>query len=357
MRIVFMGTPEFAAASLEQLLTTGTRSWVCSPSRISQRAEATSWYRRRSRSWHWRIRSVFQPQKMRDGQALEILQQLQPELIAVVAYGKLLPKEILELPKYGCINVHGSLLPKYRGAGPIQWSIIDGEKTTGVTTMYMGEGLDTGDMILKKETPIGEETYGGCTTVWQSSVRRRWWKGRPARAGQGAARKTGRRSFLLCADAGQKIAKLDFAQPATKLHDLIRGLSPWPVAHTTFEGKLLKVHRAVVAQAQGDCGPAGKVLDSKKLIVACGSGALELQQVQLEGGKRISGEDFMRGRKRSSWASNLLKRYILFITDSNLSHIMEEWSSLCFFKGENMRIIEERNRPCFITILTVTIGF
>ena len=104
---------------------------------------------------------VFQPQKMRDGQALEILQQLQPELIAVVAYGKLLPKEILELPKYGCINVHGSLLPKYRGAGPIQWSIIDGEKTTGVTTMYMGEGLDTGDMILKKETPIGEnETYG-----------------------------------------------------------------------------------------------------------------------------------------------------------------------------------------------------
>ena len=95
----------------------------------------------------------------------------------------------------------------------------------------------------------------------------------------------------------KKIAKLDFAQPATKLHDLIRGLSPWPVAHTTFEGKLLKVHRAVVAQAQGDCGPAGKVLDSKKLIVACGSGALELQQVQLEGGKRISGEDFMRGRK------------------------------------------------------------
>ena len=292
---------------------------------------------------------VFQPQKMRDGQALEILQQLQPELIAVVAYGKLLPKEILELPKYGCINVHGSLLPKYRGAGPIQWSIIDGEKTTGVTTMYMGEGLDTGDMILKKETPIREnETMGSCTTVWQSSVRRRWWETVDLLgAGQGAARKTGRRSFLLCADAGQKIAKLDFAQPATKLHDLIRGLSPWPVAHTTFEGKLLKVHRAVVAQAQGDCGPAGKVLDSKKLIVACGSGALELQQVQLEGENASAEKILCAAEGAAAGRSNLLKRYILFITDSNLSHIMEEWSSLCFFKGENMRIIEREESTMF----------
>ena len=242
---------------------------------------------------------VFQPQKMRDGQALEILQQLQPELIAVVAYGKLLPKEILELPKYGSINVHGSLLPKYRGAGPIQWSIIDGEKTTGVTTMYMGEGLDTGDMILKKETPIGEnETYGelhdrlaviGAQALVETVDLLE----------QGKAPREKQDDALSCYAPmlDKKIAKLDFAQPATKLHDLIRGLSPWPVAHTTFEGKLLKVHRAVVAQAQGDCGPAGKVLDSKKLIVACGSGALELQQVQLEGGKRISGEDFMRGRK------------------------------------------------------------
>ena len=178
MRIVFMGTPEFAAASLEQLLTTRHevvgvftqpdkpkgRGYKLVPPPVKELALAHQI-------------PVFQPQKMRDGQALEILQQLQPELIAVVAYGKLLPKEILELPKYGCINVHGSLLPKYRGAGPIQWSIIDGEKTTGVTTMYMGEGLDTGDMILKKETPSGRtRPMGSCTTVWQSSVRRRWWK-------------------------------------------------------------------------------------------------------------------------------------------------------------------------------------
>ena len=279
MRIVFMGTPEFAAASLEQLLTTRHevvgvftqpdkpkgRGYKLVPPPVKELALAHQI-------------PVFQPQKMRDGQALEILQQLQPELIAVVAYGK---------------------LPKYRGAGPIQWSIIDGEKTTGVTTMYMGEGLDTGDMILKKETPIGEnETYGelhdrlaviGAQALVETVELLE----------QGKAPREKQDDALSCYAPmlDKKIAKLDFAQPATKLHDLIRGLSPWPVAHTTFEGKLLKVHRAVVAQAQGDCGPAGKVLDSKKLIVACGSGALELQQVQLEGGKRISGEDFMRGRK------------------------------------------------------------
>ena len=282
MRIVFMGTPEFAAASLEQLLTT--------------RHEVVGVFTQPDKPKGRGYKLVPPPVKEL---ALEILQQLQPELIAVVAYGKLLPKEILELPKYGCINVHGSLLPKYRGAGPIQWSIIDGEKTTGVTTMYMGEGLDTGDMILKKETPIGEnETYGelhdrlaviGAQALVETVDLLE----------QGKAPREKQDDALSCYAPmlDKKIAKLDFAQPATKLHDLIRGLSPWPVAHTTFEGKLLKVHRAVVAQAQGDCGPAGKVLDSKKLIVACGSGALELQQVQLEGGKRISGEDFMRGRK------------------------------------------------------------
>ena len=300
MRIVFMGTPEFAAASLEQLLTTRHevvgvftqpdkpkgRGYKLVPPPVKELALAHQI-------------PVFQPQKMRDGQALEILQQLQPELIAVVAYGKLLPKEILELPKYGCINVHGSLLPKYRGAGPIQWSIIDGEKTTGVTTMYMGEGLDTGDMILKKETPIGENETSGELHDRLAVIGAQALVETVDLLEQGKAPREKQDDALSCYAPmlDKKIAKLDFAQPATKLHDLIRGLSPWPVAHTTFEGKLLKVHRAVVAQAQGDCGPAGKVLDSKKLIVACGSGALELQQVQLEGGKRISGEDFMRGRK------------------------------------------------------------
>ena len=191
MKIVFMGTPEFAESSLAALLSSRHqvigvftqpdkpkgRGYKLVPPPVKELAMAHSI-------------PVYQPQKMRDGEALSILQELQPDLIAVVAFGKILPKEILELPKYGCINVHGSLLPKYRGAGPIQWSVINGEPVTGVTTMYMGEGLDTGDMILKKETPIGEnETYGELHDRLKE-IGRAGPAGdtRPDRGGQGAAR-------------------------------------------------------------------------------------------------------------------------------------------------------------------------
>ena len=299
MKIVFMGTPDFSVPALEELAKVHqVAAVVTQQDRPKGRGHKMQYTPVKEKALELNI-PVYQPEKVKNPEFVDILREINPDVIVVIAFGQILSKEILDLPKYGCINVHGSLLPKYRGAGPIQWSIIDGEKTTGVTTMYMGEGLDTGDMILKKETPIGEnETYGelhdrlaviGAQALVETVDLLE----------QGKAPREKQDDALSCYAPmlDKKIAKLDFAQPATKLHDLIRGLSPWPVAHTTFEGKLLKVHRAVVAQAQGDCGPAGKVLDSKKLIVACGSGALELQQVQLEGGKRISGEDFMRGRK------------------------------------------------------------
>ena len=299
MKIVFMGTPDFSVPALEELVKVHqVAAVVTQQDRPKGRGHKMQYTPVKEKALELNI-PVYQPEKVKNPEFVDILREINPDVIVVIAFGQILSKEILDLPKYGCINVHGSLLPKYRGAGPIQWSIIDGEKTTGVTTMYMGEGLDTGDMILKKETPIGEnETYGelhdrlaviGAQALVETVDLLE----------QGKAPREKQDDALSCYAPmlDKKIAKLDFAQPATKLHDLIRGLSPWPVAHTTFEGKLLKVHRAVVAQAQGDCGPAGKVLDSKKLIVACGSGALELQQVQLEGGKRISGEDFMRGRK------------------------------------------------------------
>ena len=193
-------------------------------------------------------------------------------------------------------DVHGSLLPKYRGAGPIQWSVIDGEPVTGVTTMYMGEGLDTGDMILKKETPIGEnETYGelhdrlkeiGAEALVETIALIE--QGKAPREKQDDSLS----SYAPMLD--KKIAKLDFNKPAQQLHNLIRGLSPWPVAHTTVGGKLLKVHRAVLSSGKGE---PGAVIDNKKFIVACKEGALELLEVQMEGGKRMKGEDFLRGRK------------------------------------------------------------
>ena len=297
MKIVFMGTPEFAEASLQKLLETDHQiiGVFTQPDKPKGRGYKLVAPPVKELALAHNI-PVFQPQKMRDGTALEILQELQPDLIAVVAYGKILPKEILELPRYGCINVHGSLLPKYRGAGPIQWSVINGESVTGVTTMYMGEGLDTGDMILKKETPIGEnETYGelhdrlkeiGAQALVETIELIE--QGKAPREVQDDSLS----SYAPMLD--KQIARLDFAKDAQTLHNLIRGLSPWPVAHTTVDGKLLKVHRAVLASGKGQ---PGEVIDSKKFIVACKEGALELLEVQLEGGKRMKGEDFLRGRK------------------------------------------------------------
>lgn len=297
MKIVFMGTPEFAEASLQKLLETDHQivGVFTQPDKPKGRGYKLVAPPVKELALAHNI-PVFQPQKMRDGTALEILQELQADLIAVVAYGKILPKEILELPRYGCINVHGSLLPKYRGAGPIQWSVINGESVTGVTTMYMGEGLDTGDMILKKETPIGEnETYGelhdrlkeiGAQALVETIELIE--QGKAPREVQDDSLS----SYAPMLD--KQIARLDFTKNAQTLHNLIRGLSPWPVAHTTVDGKLLKVHRAVLASGKGQ---PGEVIDSKKFIVACKEGALELLEVQLEGGKRMKGEDFLRGRK------------------------------------------------------------
>ena len=297
MKIVFMGTPEFAEASLQKPLETDHQivGVFTQPDKPKGRGYKLVAPPVKELALAHNI-PVFQPQKMRDGTALEILQELQPDLIAVVAYGKILPKEILELPRYGCINVHGSLLPKYRGAGPIQWSVINGESVTGVTTMYMGEGLDTGDMILKKETPIGEnETYGelhdrlkeiGAQALVETIELIE--QGKAPREVQDDSLS----SYAPMLD--KQIARLDFTKDAQTLHNLIRGLSPWPVAHTTVDGKLLKVHRAVLADGKGQ---PGEVIDSKKFIVACKEGALELLEVQLEGGKRMKGEDFLRGRK------------------------------------------------------------
>lgn len=297
MKIVFMGTPEFAEASLQKLLETDHQivGVFTQPDKPKGRGYKLVAPPVKELALAHNI-PVFQPQKMRDGTALEILQELQPDLIAVVAYGKILPKEILELPRYGCINVHGSLLPKYRGAGPIQWSVINGESVTGVTTMYMGEGLDTGDMILKKETPIGEnETYGelhdrlkeiGAQALVETIELIE--QGKAPREVQDDSLS----SYAPMLD--KQIARLDFTKDAQTLHNLIRGLSPWPVAHTTVDGKLLKVHRAVLADGKGQ---PGEVVNSKKFIVACKEGALELLEVQLEGGKRMKGEDFLRGRK------------------------------------------------------------
>ena len=297
MRVVFMGTPEFAVPSLEQLIKDGHEvvGVFAQPDKPKGRGYKLAAPPVKEAALAHNI-PVYQPVKMRDGEALGILKELNPEVIVVVAYGKILPKEILELPAKGCINVHGSLLPKYRGAGPIQWSVINGEKVTGVTTMYMGEGLDTGDMILKEETEIGEnETYGElhdrlcmigahCLSETMKLIE----------AGTAPREVQNDEESSYAPMLNKEIAKIDFNKSAEDLHHLICGLSPWPVAYTYLDGTLLKIHRAVKASGKGQ---PGELIDKKKMIVACGEGALEFTEVQLAGSKRMSAGDFLRGKQ------------------------------------------------------------
>ncbi|WP_050697945.1 methionyl-tRNA formyltransferase [Anaeromassilibacillus senegalensis] len=300
MRMIFMGTPEFAVPCLQSLLDAGHeicavytqpdkpkgRGYALTPPPVKVLAEQNG------------LR-VLQPKTLRTPEAAQEIRDLCPACIVVVAYGKILPKEILEIPRYGCINVHASLLPKYRGAAPIQWAVINGEPVSGVTTMYMAEGLDTGDMLLKAETEIGpEETAGelhdrlsqmGAKLIVETMDAVQ--NGTVQRTPQGDA-DTSYASMLT-----KELGNVDWSKPAEDIHNLVRGLSPWPVAFTQFHGKRLKIHRSRVAPGFG--GAAGSVQACKDcFIVACGGqSALELQEVQYEGGKRMKGKDFLCGHR------------------------------------------------------------
>ena len=295
MRIVFMGTPDFAVPCLSRLLDDGHtiagvftqpdkpqgRGYKLMPPPVKVRALESGL-------------PIYQPAKMRDGQALAILKELSPELVVVVAYGKILPSDILALPPLGCVNVHGSLLPKYRGAAPIQWSVLNGDRTAGVTTMYMAEGLDTGDMILTRETPLGlDETSG---ELYE----------RLATLGADALSETvrligeGRAPRVLQDDAlashapmlTKELARIDWTKPASEVHNLIRGMNPWPIAHTSLCGRPLKIYRSRLVSG---AGAPGALIGGSGFVVACGQGAVELLEIQEAGKKRMAAADYLRG--------------------------------------------------------------
>ena len=298
MRIVFMGTPDFAVPCLRQVLEDGYevagvftqpdkpkgRSFTLTPPPVKILAQE-------------RGLPVYQPATLRDGEALAVLQRLAPDLIVVVAYGKFLPKEILDLPPLGCVNVHGSLLPKYRGAAPIQWSVINGDPVAGVTTMFMGEGMDTGDMILKKETPIGPEETGGelfdrlapLGAECLSQTLRLFAEGKPV-----PRQKQEESQVTYAGPLSRETGRLDLNRPARELHNLVRGVTPWPGASLMTGGKLLKVLKARLADGTG---APGELLREDAFVVACGQGALELVTVQPEGKRPMGGADYLRGRR------------------------------------------------------------
>lgn len=295
MRIVFMGTPEFAVPCLEALAGDGNdiaavftqpdkpkgRKYVLTPPPVKEAALKLGI-------------PVYQPVTLRDGEALSILRELSPEMIIVVAYGKILPEEIINLPEYGCINVHASLLPKYRGAAPIQWAIIDGNRTTGVTAMYMDKGLDTGDMLMKTELTIGEdetadELHDRLSAAGAELIVR---VVHAARAGELIREKQNDAESCYAKMLTKDMSVIDFSQGAQQVHDRIRGLNSWPGASAVLCGKRIKILRTHVTNGTGE---PGQVLSLEPLVVACGNGAIEILEVQPEGKKRMDARSFLNG--------------------------------------------------------------
>ena len=296
MRIVFMGTPDFAVPSLQALIDAGHD--VCAvytqPDKPQGRKQILTAPPVKTLALEHDI-PVFQPNTLKNEDEQARLRELAPEVIIVVAYGKLLPKAVLDIPPHGCINVHGSLLPRWRGAAPIQWAVIAGDEMAGVTTMQMAEGLDTGDMLLTYETKIGEkETAGelfdrlarsGAELLTQTLVKLDELTPRPQDDAQSCY------AHML----DKQMAVIDWSKSAHEIDCLIRGLNPWPIALTTFSGERLKVFAAEKAAGNGEPGTVLEADPKKGLTVACGEGALKLTEIQLVGGKRMKATDFLRG--------------------------------------------------------------
>ena len=296
MRIVFMGTPDFAVPSLQALIDAGHD--VCAvytqPDKPQGRKQILTAPPVKTLALAHDI-PVFQPNTLKNEDEQARLRELAPEVIIVVAYGKLLPKAVLDIPPHGCINVHGSLLPRWRGAAPIQWAVIAGDEMAGVTTMQMAEGLDTGDMLLTYETKVGEkETAGelfdrlaqsGAELLTQTLVKLDEITPRPQDDAQSCY------AHML----DKQMAVIDWSRSAHEIDCLIRGLNPWPIALTTLSGERLKVFAAEKAAGNGEPGTVLEADPKKGLTVVCGEGALKLTEIQLVGGKRMKATDFLRG--------------------------------------------------------------
>lgn len=281
MRVVFMGTPDFAVPSLQILLDHGYE--VCAvytqPDKPKGRGHKLQPPPVKELALQHQI-PVFQPATLRKEEVQAEIRSWNPDVIVVVAYGKLLPKAVLDAPKLGCVNVHGSLLPQYRGAAPIQWTVLNGDKVAGVTTMFMAEGMDTGDMLLKAETPVGEEETSGqlfdrlkdLGADLLLETLQGLEAGTLTSVPQDEAQAT--RAPML----SKELSQVDWTKSAQQVHDLIRGLNPWPSAVSYLDGRKLKLHASRVREGSGEAGKA--FAQDGALWVYCGQGALELTEIQ-----------------------------------------------------------------------------
>lgn len=303
MNIVFMGTPDFAVPCLKALIENGenVQAVFTQPDKPKGRGYKLTPPPVKELALTYNI-PVYQPASLKNGAdadvTMQVLRELSPDLIIVVAYGKILPKTILDLPKY-CINVHASLLPKYRGAGPIQWSVLNGEKTTGVTTMLMAEGLDTGDMLISKSTEIGEnETASelhdrlsilGAEVLLETIQSVKDNTLTPVKQDDSLSNYAPMLTKDMCA--------IDFSKSALEVHNHIRGLSSFPGAMTMLSEKRLKVYKSLCLSDASTIAEPGTIVNTNDFTVACGDGkCVQFIEVQIEGSKRMNTTDFLRGK-------------------------------------------------------------
>lgn len=297
MKILFMGTPDFAVPCLDILVSNGfdVCGAVTQPDKPKGRGHKLTPPPVKEYAISKNI-PVYQPQTLKDGEFEKVLDELKPQLIAVVAYGKILPEYILGFPEYGCVNVHGSVLPKYRGAAPIQWAIINGDKTTGVTTQYMKMGVDTGDIIFTDETEIlPDETYGELYTRLSQSGAELLLKtvnaikdGTAPRTEQDESEAT--HAPMLTKETGH----IDWTKSADEVLSLIRGTNPWPMSYAMYGDEMMKVFG--VKKGSGFDAPPGKIrIVNKKLEISCGKDSVVVDEIQFKGGKRMTVASYLNG--------------------------------------------------------------
>ena len=299
MKVIFMGTPDFSVGTLEALVAAGHEVVlaVTQPDKPKGRGKEMQFTPVKECALKYNI-AVFQPRRVREADCIEELRRYHADIMVVVAFGQILPKEILEMTAYGCVNVHASLLPKYRGAAPIQWSIIDGEGVTGVTTMQMDEGLDTGDMLLKTEIPIDAKETGGSL------------HDKLAEAGAKLCVETlqalqnkavtpipqGETTTAYAKMLNKQLGNIDWTQSAVAIERLIRGLTPWPSAYTNWNGKVMKIWDSEVVEGASGEKP-GTIVQVEKdaFYVQTGEGFLKVRMLQIPGKKKMDAGAFLRG--------------------------------------------------------------
>jgi len=297
LRTVFMGTPEFACDTLQGLIDAGVElvGVFTQPDRPKGRGNKLTPPPVKVLAEQHGI-PVFQPQRLRRPEAVEEVRRLRPDLVVVVAYGQILPQEVLEIPPHGCINVHASLLPKYRGAAPINKAILDGERETGITTMLMDVGLDTGDMLVRRSLAIGPDETAGELHDRLARLGRETMEETLRRLCAGELRPEQQDDALTCYAPMLKKedGQIDWRLPARDVHNRVRGLSPWPGAFTSFAGEVLKLAATRVVDGKGT---PGTVLATGKdgVVVACGEGAVSVGALQLPGKRMLPAGDFLRG--------------------------------------------------------------